>query len=385
MRTPMNAIMGMVSIGKSSRDDAKRDHAFSEIENASVQLLGIINDILDMSAIEDNKLVLVNQKFNIGDMIQRIGSIVGGLAASREQNFIINIGENVPESIVSDEQRLSQVIINLLSNAVKFTPKRGSVELRARKIQEKDGSCMLRFEVVDNGIGISAEQQKHLFLPFEQADGGSSRKYGGTGLGLAISKNIVEKMGGKIWVESEPGGGSTFAFEINAPLRGRAEVLPDEPQTEGQHFAEFPVPEPVKGIFAGKNILIADDVEINREIIASLLEETGVAIKFAENGSETVEAFISDPSLYGLILMDIQMPVMDGYEATRKIRSSGCPGAAQIPIIAMTANVYDEDVRRCLAAGMNSHLGKPVDIDEVIKKLREYLSSAGVPQPQPPP
>ena len=374
MRTPMNAIIGMVAIGRSAKDGARRDYAFSEIENASVHLLGIINDILDMSEIEADRLALDNKKFRTGDLVNQVESAISGLAAAREQSFTADIGEGFPDYIVSDEHRLSQVLTNLLSNAVKFTPKRGKVELHARKIQEKDGYCLLRFSVADTGIGITEEQQKLLFLPFEQADGGNTRKYGGTGLGLAISKSIVEKMGGRIWVESEPGCGSAFTFEIKARAGGAGGALPGDAETEGQTLGETHDAEPVEGIFGGKNILIAEDVEINREIIASLLEKTGIAISFAENGSEAVEMFKSAPSHYDLLLMDIQMPVMDGYEATRLIRSSGCPGAERIPIIAMTANVSHEDVRRCLAAGMNSHLGKPVDVGEVIRKLREHLS-----------
>ena len=215
--------------------------------------------------------------------------------------------------------------------------------------------------VKDTGIGISEEQQSHLFIPFEQADGSISRKFGGTGLGLSISKRIVELMGGKIWAESEPGRGASFIFDIKAqPGTGKCAEMKAE-----NNFEDM--------VLTGKHILIAEDVEINREIMSTLLEETGVEIDFASNGVEAVEKFSSNSNAYELIFMDLQMPEMDGYEATRRIRSSGLMNAVEIPIIAMTANVFREDVEHCLAIGMNGHLGKPVNINEVIATLGEYL------------
>ena len=219
------------------------------------------------------------------------------------------------------------------------------------------------FTVTDNGIGISREQQRRLFLPFEQVDGGSSRKFGGAGLGLVISKSIVEKMDGSIWVESELGKGATFNFVVKAQTSAKKYAIPEENEKSDS----------IEGIFSGKRILVAEDVDINREIISALLEITGVEISFAVNGADVVEKLIADPELYAVILMDIQMPIMDGYEATRRIRSSGLPNARSIPIIAMTANVFREDVERCLSAGMDGHLGKPIDINEVIGSLKGYL------------
>ena len=363
MHTPMNAIIGMASIGKSSPEIEKKDYSFTVIEDASAHLLDVINDVLDMSKIEEGKLEMTPGEFSFNGMLKSIVDATTALVSDKEQIFTVDIDAGIPDSIILDELRLTQVINNLLSNAVKFTPENGSIALTARKIGESDGYCKIRFIVSDTGIGISEEQQEQLFLPFVQIDGGNSRKFGGTGLGLAISKYIVDRMGGSIWVESEYGNGSSFIFDVMAQTGAETGHVSDAGDNDGD----------IGGIFAGQRILIAEDVDINREIISTLLDETGAEISFAVNGEEVVEMVLADPAKYNLVLMDVQMPIMDGYEATMRIRSSGIPGADTIPIIAMTANVFLEDVQRCLSAGMNSHLGKPVNIDEVIIKLREYL------------
>jgi len=365
MRTPMNAIIGMASIGKSSADISKKDYTFHEIGEASDHLLGLINDILDMSEIQADRLELSFTTFNFRDMLHQVDCITNPLTAKKEQSFTTFVDSDIPRFIVSDEQRLVQVIMNLLSNAVKFTPEHGSISMAIRNMGEADGFCVIRFSVSDTGIGISEEQQKILFRPFEQVDGGYSRQFGGTGLGLAISKNIVERMNGSIWVESELGKGAKFIFDIRVQIGEKA----------GEVSITSEKSDSIEGIFSGKRVLIAEDVDINREIIESLLEITGIEVKFAVNGEDVVKQYISDPKSYDLILMDIQMPIMDGYEATKHIRLSGLPNAFSIPIIAMTANVLREDVERCLSAGMNSHLGKPIDINEVIAVIRKHLNS----------
>ncbi|MCL1849606.1 MAG: ATP-binding protein [Clostridiales bacterium] len=361
MRTPMNAIIGMSSIGKTAPDLEKKDYSFKKIEIASTHLLGVINDILDMSKIEADKFELSENSFSLESMVSHVVSIVNYQVAEKEQSFSVNMDRDIPPVIRLDEQRLKQVITNLLSNSVKFTPQGGSISLDVEKVDESDGLCTLRFIVRDTGIGMSLEQQQHLFKPFEQGDGSISRKYGGTGLGLAISKRIVDMMEGRIWVESKLGHGAAFHFEIKAEIGEESELY--------RKLGDVST----AGIFMGKRILIAEDVEINREIIEGLLEETGVRIDFAVNGVEAVEKFTAHPKDYGAILMDIQMPDMDGYEATRQIRSYCKPSGCRIPIIAMTANVFREDIERCLTAGMDGHLGKPVDVEEVITKLREYM------------
>ncbi|MCL2874348.1 MAG: ATP-binding protein [Defluviitaleaceae bacterium] len=362
MRTPMNAIVGMSAIGIESDSVEKKNYSFQKIKDASNHLLGVINDILDMSKIEAGKLDLKCEEFVFEDMLNQVKNIIGLPISENGQNFITDIDNDLPLSIISDQQRLTQILINLLFNAVKFTPKHGSITLSINKVSESGGLFAIRFAVKDTGIGIAEEQQSILFDPFEQADGGSARKFGGAGLGLAISKAIVDKMDGKIWVESEFGKGASFIFEIK--VREGSEVHTDVGLEPENVFTD--------GLLAGKRILIAEDVEINREIIATILESTGVEINFAFNGKEAVDKFSSRSNYYDLIFMDVQMPEMDGLEATRRIRALGSLGE-NIPIIAMTANVFNEDVAKCLESGMIDHVGKPIDFRDLIQKLKYYL------------
>ena len=518
MRTPMNAIIGMTSIGKNSPDIEKKDYSFEKIENASSHLLGVINDILDMSKIEANKFELSPITFSFEKMLQKVVNVINFRIDERHQIFTIHIDDHIPQLLVGDDQRLAQVITNLLSNAVKFTPEHGNIRLNADVIDEEFGHYILQISVSDTGIGISDEQQAKLFTSFEQADSGTSRRFGGTGLGLAISKRIVELMGGRIWVESKLDQGSTFAFTIKAEKghgaphtsmfapgvnintirvlaiddnpeilelfggimekfgikcdiascgeeaialmdkshydvyfvdwkmpgmdgieltrkikehcsleqssaeKGSAEqssteqsfdrsvvimisaaewgVIEKEAREAGvDKFLSKPLfPSTIADIineclgfnsvgkteeetkqeeidnFEGYTMLLAEDVEINREIVVTLIEPTGLTIECAENGSEAVEKFTAAPEKYDMIFMDIQMPEMDGYEATRRIRALEAETSRNpVPIVAMTANVFREDVERCLAAGMNDHVGKPLNLSEVMEKLRTYL------------
>ncbi|MDL2210128.1 response regulator [Desulfovibrio sp. OttesenSCG-928-O18] len=371
MRTPMNAIIGMAAIGIGADDPERKQYCLNKIDGASQHLLGVINDILDMSKIEADKFELSMSTFSLNDMLQRVIDVVRFQTVAKRQRFSVHIADNLPSAVIADEQRMAQVLTNLLSNAVKFTPENGRIALRADVAGRANGMAQIRISVADTGIGMSAEQRNRLFRPFEQADGSISRKFGGTGLGLAISKRIVEMMGGAIHVASTPGQGSTFTVELAVP-----EALPgNSPAAEAA--ACIPQHGDGKDIFHGKRALLAEDVEINREIIAALLEHTGLEMVFACDGNEAVTAFCADPHGYDLILMDVQMPQLDGYEATARIRASGLPGAATIPIIAMTANVFREDIERCLAAGMNGHLGKPIDADEVIGTLSRHFFGNG--------
>ena len=501
MRTPLNAITGMTTIGRNAKDLERKDYALDKIEVASTHLLGVINDVLDMSKIEANMLELSPIEFSFEKMLQKIATVVNYRVDEKQQKFSIHIDNAIPKIMFADDQRLAQVITNLLINAVKFTPEKGSVAFDARFIGEEDGLCNLQISVRDTGIGITKEQQRRLFNSFQQAESSTTRKFGGTGLGLAISKSIVEMMGGKIWIESEIGKGSNFIFTVKMK-RGKDEEqgllidksklenvriiavdddpdvleyfkeimqglgLPCETAENGEKALElagqdaacricfvdwkmpgmsgiqlaselkkrFPentkvimisafewaaIAEEAKeagvdkflskplfpssiadvineylgtgkkkpeetemditGIFAGRRLLLAEDVEINREIVLALLEPTKLEIDCAANGTEAVNKFRETQGNYDLIFMDVQMPEMDGYEATRRIRvieaelqKNSSERPRRVPIVAMTANVFREDIKKCLEAGMDSHIGKPLDFDEVIKRLRNY-------------
>jgi len=405
IRTPLNAIIGMTSIAKKADEQDRKDYCLEKISIASVHLLGVINDILDISKIEEDKFELSYTEFELPAMIQRVVNIFEFRLDEKKQNLIFNLDPTLPEKIITDDQRLTQVITNLLGNAVKFTPEGGDITLTVRRLldDKERNFCTLEFIVSDTGIGIPKEQQSNLFNSFVQVDSGIARKFGGTGLGLAISKKIVELMNGEIRIESEENKGSSFIFTI------RAEIV--NSQTQALKTYESPVEETPgvsdalgvevnegtdELIYKGKRILLAEDVEINREIVVTVLEPLGLEIVEAEDGQKAYDLFRADPDSYDLIFMDIHMPGIDGYEATRLIRafeaernknfpenssasftegenkSMGRPTG--VPIIAMTANVFREDVEHCLAAGMNDHVGKPLDFDVVSSKLKMYLN-----------
>jgi signal transduction histidine kinase/ABC-type amino acid transport substrate-binding protein len=373
IRTPLNAIIGMTTIGKSATELERKDYCFVKVQNASAHLLGVINDILDMSKIEAGKFPLSPVEFNFEKLVQRVIDVMGFRLDEKKQQFTSYIDSAIPKLLIADDQRLTQVITNLVGNAVKFTPEQGSISLDAQILGEEEEVCTIQVSVSDTGIGIGKEQQKHLFDSFQQAESSTTRKFGGTGLGLAISKNIVELMGGSIEIRSELGKGSTFIFTVQAK---RGDLHKQELLDSG---AEAGLE--TDNCFAGRHILLVEDIEINREIVLALLEPTQIGIDCVGNGVEAVRAFRKSPEKYDIIFMDVQMPEMDGYEATRQIRAIEAELRSKlllerpqsVPIIAMTANVFREDIERCLEAGMNSHLGKPLEINEVITKLRAYL------------
>ena len=496
IRTPMNAIIGMTTIGKSSSDPKQKDSCFSKIQQASDHLLGVINDILDMSKIEANKFELSPAEFNFEKMLQRVVNVVNFRIDEKHQNFSVYIDREIPKTLIGDDHRIAQVVTNLLGNAIKFTPEEGSIHLDARLTEEHDGFSTIQISVTDTGIGMTLDQQGRIFNSFEQAETSTTRKYGGTGLGLPISKSIVEMMGGRIWVDSDPEKGSTFTFNVKLKSgekshRGllaadvnisnvRIMVVDDDknvlnyfeeishefnvkcdtaqsgkealellekngfyhiyfidwrmPEMDGiqltaklkelhqsvksvvimitaaewmavekeareagvEKFLSKPLfpshvadvinealgvdrkrveecKECINGIFAGRNILLAEDIEINREIVTALLEPTQIHMDWAENGKEAVQMFSENPDKYDMILMDVQMPEMDGYEATRRIRALDVAQSESVPIIAMTANVFQEDIGRCIEAGMDDHLGKPLDFNEVMEKIQQYI------------
>ena len=395
MRTPMNAIIGMTTIAKKAESEERKSYALDRVEDSAKHLLGIINDILDMSKIEANKLELTNVEFDIKRLLQKTISFLHFDA--KNQKLHLNINDNVPSYFIGDDQRLTQVLANLLSNASKFTPEEGDVGIDISLVSEENNMCKLRFEVTDSGIGISPENLEKIFNVFEQAESGTTRKYGGTGLGLPISKRIVELMGGQMNVYSELGKGSRFVFTVKLQRIEKDLSSSADSINNISKITEYE--------FTGKKLLLAEDIEINREIFISLLENSGLNIEVAENGREAMRKILTDYDKFDLVFMDVQMPEMDGLETTRRIRkfeeeqqkhaaetsqisedttesmlefAKQTPNnnrnlRKQIPIIAMTANVFKEDIDNCLAAGMNDHVGKPLDMDKVMEMLRKYL------------
>jgi signal transduction histidine kinase len=375
MRTPMNAIIGMTALARASSEIERKNYCLGKIDEASTHLLGVINDILDMSKIEANKFELTLVPFDFAKALEKAVSVVTFRAGEKRQRLTARVDGDVPR-LVGDDQRLTQVMVNLLSNAVKFTPDEGSVELKASLLGEEGDFCDIRVSVSDTGIGISEDGMSRLFNSFEQADGSTTRKFGGTGLGLAISKSIVELMGGRIWVESELGKGSRFFFDIRL-RRGESDAT-ESNASESNAPESSVLGEAVENCennecFQGHRVILAEDVEINREIVVALLEPTELEVCCAENGAVALDLFRAAPERYSLIFMDVNMPEMDGYEATRRIRALDTPKARVIPIIAMTANVFKEDIEKCIASGMNDHLGKPLEFGDVMAKLRKYL------------
>ena len=500
MRTPMNAIIGMAQIAAKTEEVEKLKYCLSNIENSSTHLLGLINDILDMSKIEAGKLELDSAPFNLEKMLIKVCGLIVEKAERKKLKLKIDLSPKMRMHYIGDELRLSQVITNLISNSVKFTPENGRIELKVKEIhREKDHSVLL-FSVKDTGIGMTKEQMGRLFTAFEQAEKGTTRKFGGTGLGLAISKSIVEKMGGRIWAESKPGKGSNFLFDakLERPEQPAGAVLygntrpsdikmlvveadadtrkhfkrivngfgvgADEAETvkqavamaaaardtqrpydivfadqsvadesnleylqsakysirkdsvvvltsflnwnkiesklrtfgitkfvstpffassildainevlsgEVRHTGPKPENAGANPDFSEVTLLLAEDVEINRDIVCALLEDTKVNIDSAENGRIAVDMFKAAPDKYDLIFMDLQMPEMDGYEATSIIRGLDLPRAKSVPIIAMTANAFKEDIDKCLECGMNGHLAKPIDINAVMESIAKH-------------
>jgi CheY-like chemotaxis protein len=356
----MNAIIGMTNIVKRRLTDENETEPeiisnLRQIEESSQHLLGLLNDILDLSKIDAGKIEMSMEAVNISKLANTVASIIRPRCAEKNIDFEM-ILETPPATLaVTDPLRLRQVLINLLGNAVKFTPELGRIVFDIRKLESEDGKIKFSFAVKDNGIGISDEAKETLFQPFEQGGAGVARRFGGTGLGLAISRSIVRLLGGDITVESEPNAGSTFSFSLWM-READSEVSEEDVQIEG------------KGLFAGKRALLVDDVAINRIIAADLLEFTGLDIDEAEDGDEAVRMFeASEPGTYDIIYMDIQMPKMDGYKASLLIRAAAREDARSVPIVALTANAFKDDIDNALRNGMNAHLAKPLDVHKLIE------------------
>ncbi len=363
MRTPMHAIIGMSKIARDANDLEKIHWCFSKIESSSTNLLTIINNVLDMSKIEAQKIDVQLAPFDILKMMHGIVQLHMPAMNEKALSFSKDFDANIPTYVHSDEQRITQVIGNLLSNAEKFTPIEGKVVLRVELVEKSDRQCVVKFTVQDTGIGVAKDQQDQLFKPFHQANSTISHTFGGAGLGLSICKQVVELLQGEMFFDSEENKGTSIGFVL--PLALAENISEDTEQTE--------LYEDVMLDLQGKKILLVDDIDINREIAMALLEDTGVLFDEAGDGLEAVRKFTENPDSYELILMDIRMPEMNGFEAAKAIRAMDVPRAKSIPIIAMTANTFREDVEACLAAGMNAHVGKPIDFAELLVTIKKFV------------
>ena len=365
IRTPMNAIIGMTAIAHQNLHDALRlDDYLTKIEQASKLLLNIINDILDMSAIEHQRLKIASQPFDFQQMLQPILDIYEEQCRHKDIAFkVVNELAGIPP-LLGDSKRITQILVNLLSNAVKFTPPAGMVTLHFRKKSMNKERLYIQFSVADTGIGMAEEFQRRLFRPFEQESANTFQKFGGSGLGLSIAHNLVKLMNGEISVTSTAGEGTLFSVAL--PLALSSESLPAANRTgppAGQGY-----------VFANRRILLVEDNEVNQLVAAELLKSTQARVEVAENGKQALDKFQqSVPGFYDMILMDIQMPVMNGYEAVRAIRSLERPDAKQVPILAVTADAFVEDVSKALAAGMNGHIAKPINREELYQMLQHFL------------
>lgn len=368
IRTPMNAIIGMTHIARNSTEDKEKlDECLRKIDTSTKYLISLINDILDMSKIESGKMTLVPTPNDINQLIDSLSIVIETTTSAKNIRFIIERDISY-SSLVFDNMKLNQVLINLLGNAVKFTPEGGSIRLKIEELEKTEKNVTLRFDVIDTGIGISEENRKRIFNSFEQAESTTSLRYGGTGLGLSISSNIVKMMGGSLRVESKLNEGSDFYFiltfekaeEIVKPAVKPAEVKNNDKDKDD----DTPV-------LSGKRVLIVEDNELNIEIADAILSELGAETEMAENGQIAVDKFsASEANYYDLILMDIRMPVMDGLAATRAIRTLERPDARSVPIVAMSANAFDEDMKTSIDSGMNGHLAKPIDIPKLIETFK---------------
>lgn len=366
IRTPMNAIMGMTTLAKAnSGDPLKVRDCLQKISSASIHLLNLINDVLDMNRIERSQITLNRERIYLSELVQQVGEIIVPQAEQAGLNYEIQLGEIENSCFYGDTLRLSQILINVLGNAVKFTPRGGTVRFKVEELSALSDTQWVsyRFTISDTGIGMEEETLAHLFEPFVRSRVVS--RVEGTGLGLSIVKGLVDLMGGSITVQSELEKGTVFIIELKGEIvsSGHSQLAPEPPS------------EAVKDdLFSGRRFLIAEDNAINAEIISELLRMWGAQIEVKGDGALAVEAFCAAaPGTYDAILMDIQMPEMDGYEAARTIRANRRPDAGTIPIIAMTANAFEQDVKAAMEAGMNAHIAKPLDVNVLYEKLAREL------------
>ncbi|MDR2124367.1 MAG: response regulator [Desulfovibrio sp.] len=363
IRTPMNGVLGMTRLAMQAGPPPAQMEYLKKIQASAGILLGIINDILDFSKIEAGKLEIDRHIFRPREMVENIRELILPRVQEKDLALNITLDNSVPEFAKGDDLRISQVLLNLLGNASKFTAE-GGISLHIEAVPGTDGHLRLHCTVSDTGIGMSVEEQESLFQPFVQAKSSTFRKFGGTGLGLSISKALVELMGGTIQVSSTPGGGSRFSFFV--------ELDSADPDTDSLVEGE----KPWDNLRCdGHSFLLVEDNAVNREIAVAVLDDFGAETDTAENGEEGVKAFLSKD--YDIIFMDVRMPVMDGLEATRRIRASGKADAQTVPVIAMTANAMREDREDSRKAGMDGHIAKPLDVDELKRIVYEMLCGRG--------
>ena len=371
IRTPMNAIIGFTTLAVSSIDNKNKVKDYlSKILSSSNHLLSLINDILDMSRIESGKLHLEETEVSLSEVLHDLKTIISGQIYAKQLELYMDAMDVANEDVYCDKTRLNQVLLNLLSNAVKFTPAGGTVSVRLKQFPgPTKGSALYEFRIKDNGIGMSQEFVQKIFSPFERERTSTVSRTQGTGLGMAITKNIVDMMGGTVEVQTEQGKGTEFTVRL--PLRiqsahRRVEKIPEP---------ESPVLPAARADFGDRRILIVEDNELNSEIAAEILSQYGFQVDTAKNGAEAVEKVQhSKPGEYDLVLMDVQMPVMNGYEATKRIRGLSDPALAKITILAMTANAFEEDKRKALECGMDGFLSKPIVVEELIGTLQKNLA-----------
>lgn len=371
----MNAIVGLASLMENDlQNPGKLQGYIDKLKTASWHLLNLINEILDMSKIESGKATLNIQPFRMAEQIAQVDSVIRQQAVLRDQQFTVQVHDLLHENVEGDATRLRQVLLNILSNAVKYTGHGGSISLNVEEILRSGHYARYKFTVTDNGIGMSEAFQKHIYESFSRAENSVTNKVQGTGLGMAITKNIVDMMGGVITLQSQLGKGTRFEVVLDFKIcEETAQAAP----------AVCPAPAQDSPSLHGMRFLCAEDNEINAEILQSLLEMRGASCTICRDGAEVVEKFRTvAPGEYDAILMDVQMPGMDGYEATRMIRSGANPLGRTIPIIAMTANAFAEDVKKSLDAGMNAHLSKPVDLNALEQTLQRFRYEPSAEQPQ---
>ncbi|MDO5444671.1 MAG: ATP-binding protein [Eubacteriales bacterium] len=369
IRTPMNAILGYTDIALRHSDDKNRvNESLGKIRVAGSHLLNLINDILEMSRIESGKMEFADEPTDLRKIMTAVEQMSGSFAVSKSIDFQSVIGDMNNPYVYADELHLNEILINLTSNAIKYTPEGGKVRIRVDQIGYViDGKTTFRFEIADNGIGMSEEFQQHLFETFSREKTSTVSKLEGTGLGLSIVKKIVDQAQGKISVKSKPGEGSTFTVELPLRIMDAEAIAKYEEENKPLNISEG------NFSFENRKVLLVEDNEMNREIATEILEEVGLVIDTAEDGEIAVDT-VKQKGLdyYDFILMDIQMPVMDGFEATKAIRA--LPGGDQVTIIALSANAFEEDVQRSLESGMNAHVAKPIDVKELFETMQGLLS-----------